>query len=134
VVANALRLLKLPDEVQIFVRDGRLSVGHAKAILGLPTREEQRLAADRVLRQSLNVRQTEELVAGWTQPTASRGARTSAGRTLDPNVERLQDKVRERVGTKVQLRYRQGKGSVQIHFFSDDDLTRVLGILGVDVE
>ena len=134
VVANALRLLKLPDEVQIFVRDGRLSVGHAKAILGLPTREEQRLAADRVLRQSLNVRQTEELVAGWTQPTASRGTRTSAGRTLDPNVERLQDKVRERVGTKVQLRYRQGKGSVQIHFFSDDDLTRVLGILGVDVE
>jgi ParB family chromosome partitioning protein len=134
VVANALRLLKLPDDLQAFVRDGRLSVGHAKAILGLPTPEEQRLAAARVLRQGLNVRQAEELVAGWAQPGTARGGRTVASRPLDPNVQRLQDKVQERVGTKVQLRYRQGKGALQIQFFSDDDLSRVLGILGIEVD
>src|SRR5262245_59342584 len=60
-VANSLRLLKLPLEVQGFLRDGRLSVGHAKVILGLAGEAEQRLAVERVLKQSLNVRQTEEL-------------------------------------------------------------------------
>jgi ParB family chromosome partitioning protein len=59
VIANALRLLKLAPELQAFLREGRLSVGHAKVILGLPSPEEQRLAADRVLKKSLNVRQTE---------------------------------------------------------------------------
>ncbi|MBC8003758.1 MAG: ParB/RepB/Spo0J family partition protein, partial [Opitutaceae bacterium] len=63
VVANALRLLKLAPDVQIYVRDGRLSVGHAKVILGLPRDDEQILAATTVIKDSLNVRQTEELVA-----------------------------------------------------------------------
>jgi len=109
-------------------------VGHAKAILGLPTPEEQRLAADRVLRQSLNVRQTEQLVAGWSRPGNARAVKAAVGSRLDPNLGRLQDKVRERGGMRVQLRYRQGKGYVQIHFFSDEDLTRLLGLLGVESE
>jgi ParB family transcriptional regulator, chromosome partitioning protein len=134
-VANALRLLKLPSEVQAFVREGRLTAGHAKAILGLGTSDEQRLAADRVLRRSLNVRQTEELVANWQQTaTEARSSRTGRLRPIDPNLQQLQDKLRERVGTKVQLRYRQGKGCLQIHFFNDADLERVLDLLGVASE
>src|SRR5205814_8711130 len=65
VVANSLRLLKLPAEVQNYLRDDRLSVGHAKVILGLPTPEEQRLAAERIIKLNLNVRQAEDLVAQW---------------------------------------------------------------------
>jgi ParB family transcriptional regulator, chromosome partitioning protein len=136
VVANALRLLKLAPEVQAFVRDGRLSVGHAKAILGLATHAEQQLAAARVLRQSMTVRQSEEMVAGW-QPAAAETPRGSSSRGAgsgDLHVQRIQDRIRERVGTKVQVRYRQGKGSIQIQFFSDDDLERVLEVLGVSAE
>jgi len=135
VVANALRLLKLAPEVQAFVRDARLSVGHAKAILGLTSPEEQCLAADRALRRAFNVRQTEEMVAGWQRiATEARKDRDGNPRPIDPHVQHLQDKLRETLGTKVSLRYRNSKGSLQIQFFSDDDLERVLGILGVKLD
>jgi ParB family chromosome partitioning protein len=136
VVANALRLLKLAPELQVYVRDGRLSVGHAKVILGLAGAEEQKLAAERVLRQSLNVRQTEELVAHLQ----NRGAAPAGGKpaapqlTKDSHVTDLERRLRERVGTKVDLRYRQGKGALLIHFFNDEDLQRLLEILGVQLD
>jgi ParB family chromosome partitioning protein len=136
VVANALRLLKLAPELQVYVRDGRLSVGHAKVILGLAGAEEQKLAAERVLKQSLNVRQTEELVAHLQ----NRGAAPAVGKpgvprlAKDSHVTDLEHRLRERVGTKVDLRYRQGKGALLIHFFNDEDLQRVLEILGVQLD
>ena len=135
-IANALRLLKLPLEVQVFLRDGRLSVGHAKVILGLPGSAEQRLAAERVLKQSLNVRQTEELVAQFARRSApgAGGKASSATPLRDTHVASLENKLRERLGTKVQLRYRDGKGALDIRFFSDDELERILQILGVTVE
>ena len=135
VVANALRLLKLPIQLQTHVRDGRLSVGHAKVILGLTDPDLQQLAADRVLRQALNVRQTEVLVTQLqNQGAASRAPGKSGKLAADPHVDQLQTQLRERMGTKVELRYRQGRGVLNIHFFNDDDLDRVLAILGVHVE
>jgi len=135
-VANSLRLLKLPAEVQACLRDGRLSVGHAKVILGLPGQAEQRLAAERVLKQGLNVRQTEELVAHLAKVAApGKGAKVSAAAPFrDAHVASLENKLRERLGTKVQLRYRDGKGALDIRFFSDEELERILQILGVSVE
>jgi len=136
-VANALRLLKLPSDVQKYVRDGRLSVGHAKVILGLNGNAEQQLAAERVLKQGLNVRQTETLVAHLQQSadrtTASRGGAGSIVVIPDVHVANLETKLRERLGTKVQLRYRQGKGALDIRFYSDDELERILQILGISV-
>ena len=136
VVANALRLLKLDAELQKYVRDGRLSVGHAKVILALPAHAQQKLAADRVLKQSLSVRETEELVSRIQNQNDRPGspAKSSPGKPLDPNVGNVENRLRERLGTKVQLRYRQGKGSLEIRFFSDDELERILQILGVQVE
>jgi ParB family chromosome partitioning protein len=133
VVANALRLLKLDSEVQIFLRDGRLTVGHAKVILALAGSAHQRLAAERVIKGSLSVRQTEELVARL-QNVAPAGAKNGSAKLHDPHVGNIENRVRERLGTKVQLRYRQGKGSLEIRFFSDDELERILQILGVQVE
>ncbi len=135
-VANSLRLLRLPPELQAFVRDGRLSVGHAKVILGLTTPEDQRLAADRIIRRSLNVRQTEELIGAWQQvatEATSSGRAPSAG-LADPHVQQVHARLQERLGTKVHLRYRKGKGLLQIHFFTDADLERVLELLGVQVD
>jgi ParB family chromosome partitioning protein len=133
VVANALRLLKLPAELQAHVRDGRLSVGHAKVILGLSSGDEQKLAADRVLKKSLNVRQTEELVVALQNHKSA--SKTSSGSALpDANVVRLRDKLQERFGTKVAVRYQKGQGAIEIKFFSDDDLERILNVAGIPPE
>jgi len=133
VVANALRLLKLPTQVQTCIRDGRLSVGHAKVILGLAGDKQQQLAVERILKEGLNVRQTEALVARL-QEQANRGTPKGvvpAPPGNDVHVANLENKLRERLGTKVHLRYAQGKGALEISFFSDADLERLLQIIGV---
>ncbi len=113
-VANALRLLHLPAEVQALLRGGHLSVGHAKVILGLSLPEEQKLAAAQVIRDGLNVRQTEDLVARRQQARTGPAAGTSAARAgappRDVHVAALESRLQERLGTKVGLRYRQGRG------------------------
>jgi len=137
-VTNALRLLRLPHDVQAHVRNGLLSVGHAKVILGLPTAAEHALAVDRVLKDGLNVRQTEELVSKLLEPTASittRGADKGAKPVArDIHVVDLEHRLAERFGTKVWLRYRKGKGAVEIKFYSDDELQRVLEVAGVKMD
>jgi ParB family transcriptional regulator, chromosome partitioning protein len=135
VVANALRLLKLAPSIETDVREGRLSVGHAKVILGLASEKLQLQAAQRVLKEALNVRQTEGLVAKF-QSHNSGPAKTGSMPvpTRDAHVARLEDRLRERLGTKVHLRYAQGKGVLEIAFFSDDDLDRVLQLLGLSAE
>ncbi len=134
VVANALRLLKLAPELQTLIREGRLSVGHGKVILGLTTEAEQKLASDCILKKSLNVRQTEELIAQIQKGKIVSTKSSAQPAIRDANVADLENKLRERFGTKVQLRYRQGKGSLDIRFFSDDDLERVLKIVGVSTD
>ncbi len=134
VVANALRLLKLPQAVQDFLRDGKLSVGHAKVILGLPDEISQKQAAERVINESLNVRQTEGLIAKL-QSRDEKGT-VAAPKTLvapggDPHVADIEAKLREVFATKVKLNYAHGKGSLQISFFSNEELERILQILGV---
>ncbi|MBP9902548.1 MAG: ParB/RepB/Spo0J family partition protein [Verrucomicrobia bacterium] len=135
VVANALRLLKLPSDLQSFIREGRLSVGHAKVILGLTEETQQRHAAERVIKEALNVRQTEGLIAKLQSRDSTRarnGPKTPL--TTDAHVASLENKIRERLGTKVHLRYTQGKGALDISFYSDAELERILQILGIDAE
>jgi ParB family chromosome partitioning protein len=132
-VTNALRLLKLAPTIQAFIREGRLSVGHAKAILGLTAEKQQKFAAERILKEGLNVRQTETLVArlqARETETASKGT-IPAPLARDAHVAHLENLVRERLGTKVQLRYSQGKGALEISFFSDAELERILHLLGI---
>ncbi|HMP81980.1 MAG TPA: ParB/RepB/Spo0J family partition protein [Verrucomicrobiota bacterium] len=135
VVANALRLLKLPSVVQGYIRDARLSVGHAKVILALADDKQQQLAAERIIKEALNVRQTEGLVAKL-QSREPRSPKPGVviPLTQDAHVADLENKLRERLGTKVQLRYKQGRGALEIAFYNDDDLSRVLQILGVSTE
>jgi ParB family transcriptional regulator, chromosome partitioning protein len=136
-VANATRLLKLPATVQKFIREGRLSVGHAKVILGLTDERNQTQTAERVIKDGLNVRQTEGLVA----KLQSRGSRVAAAKPetvaapgSDPHIAAIEGKLREVFATKVQLNYAQGKGSLEISFFSDAELERILQILGVKTD
>jgi ParB family chromosome partitioning protein len=132
-VANSLRLLKLPNRVQTALGDGRITVGHAKVLLGLTDSSALERAAERVLAAGLSVRQTEELVTKVSREAGStRGAKRVANQ--DPHVNDLEQRLRERFGAKVSLRYRQGKGALEIRFFSDGELERLLGILGVSVD
>jgi ParB family chromosome partitioning protein len=135
-VANALRLLKLPPELQARVREGRLSVGHAKVILGLSSADEQKLAAERVLKKSLNVRQTEELVSFLQNKAGEKTAQKTpaAPPFQNAHIAGLRDKLQERFGTKVTVRYQKGKGAIEIKFFNDADLERILSVAGVPPE
>ncbi len=133
-VANATRLLRLPANIQKFVREGRISVGHAKVILGLTDEKNQVIAAERVIKEGLNVRQTEGLIA----KLQTRGSRVAAAKPEtvaapggDPHVANVESKLREMFATKVQLHYAQGKGAVEIAFYSDAELERILQLLGV---
>jgi ParB family transcriptional regulator, chromosome partitioning protein len=134
-VANALRLLKLPAALQAYIREGRLSVGHAKVVLGLAGEKLQQLAAERIIKEGLNVRQTEGLVAKLqTHGAASSKPAALTPLTQDAHVSHLENRLRERLGTKIQLRYHQGKGALEISFFSDAELERILQLLGISPE
>lgn len=129
-VANALRLLGLPAEVQSWVSNGQLSVGHAKAVLGLTIPDEQRLVAERVLRQNLTVRETEQLVERLKLSPATRSAAT--GPIRPPQVIALEERLQQKLGTSVRIHHRKKKGRIEIEYYGNEDLVRLLGLLGVE--
>ena len=136
-VANATRLLKLPAAVQSYIREGRLSVGHAKVILGLSDEKQQLIATERAIKDGLNVRQTEGLIAKLQARggrITSETANTKAIVPVNSNIGRLEEKLREKFGTKVRLKYVHGKGAVEISFYSDDELQGVLEILNISAD
>ncbi len=133
-VANALRLLKLPAKVQIYLKDKKISAGHAKVILGLSDAKQQLAVAEQVVKDRLSVRHTEALVTKLQtdKTTAATLQNTPPTGLKDPNLARLEEKIRQRVGTRVHLRYRKGKGSLNLMFFSDEDLERIIQTLGIE--
>ncbi|MCF7668321.1 MAG: ParB/RepB/Spo0J family partition protein [Verrucomicrobia bacterium] len=136
-IANALRLLRLNPEVRAWVREGRLSVGHAKVILGIDDQGLQKLVAEEAIRRDLNVRETAERVSaarGLGVAEEARRPKPAPVSGEDPHVSAIQESLQERLGTKVSLRYNKGKGAVEIKFFSDEDLERVLQVLGIKVD
>ncbi|MDY7231265.1 ParB/RepB/Spo0J family partition protein [Hyalangium rubrum] len=125
-VANALRLLALPEDVKNLVADGTLSMGHARALLGVPRLPELQRLAVQVAEQKLSVRDTEKLVQQkrTQKKEGGRPAKQSAqARALVEELQRL-------LGTKVRLTEKgQGKGTLEVDFFSYDDLDRLLKLL-----
>jgi ParB family chromosome partitioning protein len=121
-VANMLRLLKLPGEVQLWLQDGKLTVGHAKALLSLTETDEILAAAQEMIRGNFSVRQAEALV---TRPGKERGVRGKAGPGVDPNVRAALSGLQRALGTKVTIRQSGSKGKIEIHFHSRDELDRL---------
>jgi ParB family chromosome partitioning protein len=125
-VANALRLLRLPRKIRDDVGAGILSEGHARALLGLERPADQLKARDEVVKRRLTVRATEALVRRLRAP---RHGVTLPRRTADPNQGSLEERLRLALGTKVRIA-RQGRGgTLEIAFFSDDDLTRLVALI-----
>src|SRR3989442_1806250 len=119
-VANTLRLLKLPDEVRAEVVAGTLSMGHARALLALPTEAEQRRAARDVIARNLSVRETESLV----KKIAAAGA-PAPPMPVDVHTRAAEERLRLALGTRVRI-IRQGtRGRIEIDFGSEDELIRI---------
>jgi len=124
-VANMMRLLELPAEIQELVRSGALAMGHARAILGLAGDGARIDMAQRVIREDLSVRVVEQLVRGG-RPTPPR-RRTSPRKSAQ--VMALEDELRGLLGTKVRVKDRRGKGRIEIDYYSASEFDRILDLL-----
>ncbi len=121
-IANTLRLLDLHPDVQAAIAGGRLTEGHGRALGGLGL-EGQGHVLGTVLTQELSVRQTEELVRRLREPREPRTATPPA--RLDPDLERVEEDLRQRLGTKVSLTRSRKGGRIVIEYYSDEELTRL---------
>lgn len=126
-VANYLRLLNLPPDVKEALKKGSITMGHAKAILSLPTKALQVQVTRQVLAKGLSVRQTEALCRE-IQSSQSRTKKASK-KTKDPNILALEDKLRKSLGSKVTLKHSGQKGKIEIEYYSLDELDRLIEIL-----
>ena len=125
-IANALRLLRLPLRIRDDIAAGTLSEGHARALLGLEKPADQLKARDLVVKKGLSVRETEALVRHWHGNETARPAR-AAGQ--DANLAALEDQLRSTLGTKVRIVREGVGGSIQVSYFSVDELTRIVGAI-----
>ncbi len=136
-VANAIRLLDLDSSVSALVSRGLLSTGHAKALLGVKNAEEQCLLADMVLKKQLTVRKAEKLVSDHLAG-GEKGMKNilppSGAKTLTPYMQQLQERLQAHFGTRVRLIHGEKKGRIEIEYFGNDDLDRVLGVIGLPDE
>jgi ParB family transcriptional regulator, chromosome partitioning protein len=130
-VANSMRLLDLHEQVQAWVTQGLISVGHAKVLLALKEPEEQRAVAETILRRSATVRATERLVARQLGKTHPRRRRQSAAAVSSAAIEDLQSRLQEHLGTRVTLHHGEKRGRIEIEYYGNDDLQRLLSALGL---
>jgi ParB family chromosome partitioning protein len=129
-VSNITRLLKLPDEVRAEVAGGALSMGHARALLALPTEADQRRLARDIVSRSLSVRETESLVRKATETKTSTGA--SVSKPVDVHTRAAEERLRVRFGTRVRIARQGGKGRIEIDFGSEEELIRLFEQLAGD--
>jgi ParB family chromosome partitioning protein len=125
-VTNSLRLLRLPEEVLELVREGQLTAGQARPLLGLADHEEQILLADRAVREGLSARDLERLAAG---PQEGQKPKKKPDRPVEVHTAAAEEKLTRRLQTRVEIR-RQGKGGqLRIHFHSEEELMRLYEVL-----
>jgi ParB family transcriptional regulator, chromosome partitioning protein len=126
-VANSLRLLTLPEEVKAMLAGEALSMGHARALLGLGDPNQMIQLGHKVVAQNLSVRETEQLVKKKKSPTREPSAEKRAAE--NPHARQMEEELQRALGTKVRLLDRGGKGVLEIHFFSYEDLDRLVNQL-----
>ncbi len=122
-VANMLRLLKLPDEVKTEILNGNVSAGHARAIMGLESQEDQESLAQRITGEKLSVREAEEVV--------KKLRKISITTTKQKNVHIMEaeEELQRALGAHVNIKYRKGKGKIEVKFYSEDDLQRIMNVM-----
>ncbi|MBI3270956.1 MAG: ParB/RepB/Spo0J family partition protein [Planctomycetes bacterium] len=124
-VANFVRLLELPPEIQEHVSRGTLSMGHARALLGMAEASQMVALSRRVLLEGMTVRRLEAAV----RSASKGGAKPAKEKPQDANLADLEDRLRRRLGTKVRLRHGRRKGKIEIEYYSTQDLNRIVELL-----
>jgi len=131
-VANAMRLLDLHRQIQIWLTQDLLSVGHAKVLLALKSPEEQLLIAERILRRKSTVRATERLVARQLGIGKARRKPRSAGSNgSNAVIGDLEERLQQHLGTHVKIQHGDKSGRIEIDYYGDEDLDRILELLGL---
>ncbi|MDH4295098.1 MAG: ParB/RepB/Spo0J family partition protein [Cyclobacteriaceae bacterium] len=129
-VTNYLRLLKLPPDIQIAVRDNKLSMGHARAIINVDNADQQLYIFKKALNEDLSVRKVEELVRELSQKQSSKtGSTEAAAPPPSREIAQLQTRLSSHFGTRVAVKSDGKKGDIRIPFVSVEDLNRILDIL-----
>jgi ParB family chromosome partitioning protein len=130
-VSNMTRLLKLPAVVQEMLKDGRLSVGHAKAILTVKEPVAQIGLANKIVSENLSVRAIEAIVSREVVLEApKKGGNEAKSTKRDVQYPELEERLRNALGTKVSIRRNRKGGAIELHFYSDEELDRLIQILG----
>lgn len=124
-IANHVRLLALPKEVRQMISDKKLSMGHGRTLLGLRSKKIIPETAEKVVKDNMNVRQLENLVQRLNEDVP----RETIEKKKDIFIEEKQSELRDRFGTNVQIKKNKNKGKIEIEFFSEEDLERILEIL-----
>ena len=124
-IANTVRLLELPVEIQRGIIEGKITEGHARAILGLDNPEKQRALYELILKDNLTVRDAESKVKEVTVHTYKRRAIKQA----DPKIQELENKLQQKFGTKAQIRKRGNLGKIVIDFFSEEEFNKIISLL-----
>ena len=138
-VANSMRLLELHPQIQTWLAQGRVSVGHAKVLLSLKSHEEQLLIAETILRNNHTVRSAEKLVAahfskqGTTRPGRGGGAQTG-NHSLAPALLHVQGRLQKFLATHVAMQHSEKRGRIEIEYYGTEDLNRILGVIGLPDE
>ena len=130
-VANSMRLLDLHEQVQGWVTQGLLSVGHAKVLLGLKAHDEQLAVAETILRRSATVRDAERMVARQLGTTRRRKRQTPGAAATPATFDDLQNRLQQHLGTRVTLHHGEKRGRIEIEYYGNDDLERVLNAIGL---
>jgi ParB family chromosome partitioning protein len=122
-ISNSIRLLSLSSDIKGYVEDGKISMGHAKVLLSVVSEQKRRKLAKAIIQKGISVREAEQLVKRLGE------TRTRARREEDPDKTRVEETLQHKLGTKVRIHQGKKRGHIEIQFFSNEDLDRVLKLI-----
>src|SRR6267143_1421796 len=129
-IANCLRLLRLPEEIQADLRSGRLTMGHARALLALPTVSEQLKLRDEILTHDWSVRTTEDSIRAKESLAGARGLAPRKGRRRSVEMAALEEAIQRGLMTRVRIIGNERKGKIEVSYATADELERLADLLG----
>jgi len=128
-IANHIRLLSLPKDVQQLIEDGVLSMGHGRALLGLKKKGQLKAIVDKIVKEKLNVRQVEQLINHINENVSRETSQPKVEKSIF--LKQSESLLREKLGTPVVIKQNRKKGKIEIEFFSNEDLERILELLNI---
>lgn len=133
-ITNYMRLLKLPPDIQLAVRNGNISMGHARALINIDSVDKQLFVFNEIKTKELSVRQTEELVRQMYKAQSQSAVKTSSKNQLPPAYKKIEDNLASHFATKVTLVHQKtGKGSITLEYYSLEELNKILELMNISV-